>query len=238
MKLFRYLTPDGKFDYERYRRVQEEGNRRKITARWVHRHVIAFIAGWLNEHVAPLQFGLCHGTRRGDEQAWLRERLGIEVLGTEISSTAADFPHTIQWDFHETKPEWLEAVDFIYSNSHDHSYDPRKCFRAWGACLRVGGVMVLEHTEQHRPHVVNQLDPFGAERDELVAMLNEFGEGAFAVEQVITEFPFAVASHLKQLSLVVVRKHAPMDGRKHAPMDGRKHTPMDGRISEAPMDGG
>ena len=210
MKLFRYLTPDGKFDYAAYRRVQEDGNRRKLHARWVHRHVVAFLAGWLKAHVDPLRFGLCHGTRRGDEQVWFRERLGIEVIGTEISPTATDFPHTIQWDFHDTKPEWLEAVDFIYSNSYDHSYDPERCFRAWAACLRVGGVMLLEHTDQHRPTAVSALDPFGAERDELVMMLNEFGRGEFAVREVITEHDFQVADHLKELSFIVVEKLKPM----------------------------
>ncbi len=210
MKLFRYLTPEGKFDYEAYRRVQEDGNRRKLHTRWVHRHVIAFLAGWLKANVDPLRFGLCHGTRRGDEQVWFRERLGIEVIGTEISPTAADFPHTIQWDFHHTRPEWLEAVDFIYSNSYDHSYDPRTCFRAWAACLRVGGVMLLEHTDQHRSDSVSALDPFGAERDELVMMLNEFGAGEFTVREVIAEHDFQVADHLKELSFIVVEKLKPM----------------------------
>jgi len=210
MKLFRYLTSEGKFDYEAYRRVQEEGNRRKLQAHWVHQNVIGFLAAWLRAHVDPLRFGLCHGTRRGYEQAWFRERLDIEVIGTEISATASDFPHTIQWDFHETKPEWLEAVDFIYSNSYDHSYDPRICFRAWAASLRVGGVMLLEHTDQHRPAAVTALDPFGAERDELVMMLNEIGAGEFAVREVITEPAFQVADHLKELCFIVVEKLKPM----------------------------
>lgn len=212
MKLHRYLTETGEFDYEQYRAVQEAGNRRKLHAHWVHRSTIAFLSDWLTAHVAPLRFGLCHGTRRGYEQAWFRDRLGIEVIGTEISPTAAEFPHTIQWDFHETRPEWIEAVDFIYSNSYDHSYDPVKCFTAWAACLRVGGVMLLEHTEEHTPKSVTALDPFGAEAEELVAIIDNAGGAYFGVREVISEFPFTPPGHLKSLRFIVVEKRRRMDG--------------------------
>jgi SAM-dependent methyltransferase len=213
MKLQRYLTADGQFDYARYRQAQIDGNKRKLHARWVHRDTIRFLAGWLRQHVAPLSFGLCHGTRRGDEQAWFREELGIEVIGTEISPTATQFPHTIQWDFHRTKPEWIEAVDFIYSNSYDHSFDPRRCFRAWASCLRTGGVMLLEHTRQHRPQAVNEMDPFGIDRAEFVDFLDHIGHGAFRVREVIAELPYQPAPHLEELSFVIVEKLRPMGGK-------------------------
>jgi hypothetical protein len=212
MKLHRYLTPDGRFDYERYRSVQEAGNRKKLHAHWVHRQTVAFLADWLQRNVSPLRFGLCHGTRRGYEQAWFRDALGCEVIGTEISPTATEFAHTIQWDFHETKPEWLEATDFIYSNSYDHSYDPEKCFTAWAACLRVGGVMLLEYTDQNAPKAVTELDPFGAELQELVEMLDRLGGDRFGVREVIGEFPFTPAGHLKDLHFVIVEKRRRMDG--------------------------
>ncbi|MBK6621188.1 MAG: hypothetical protein IPG32_10020 [Saprospirales bacterium] len=50
--------------------------------------------------------------------------MNCEVIGTEISDSASKFSHTIEWDFHEVKPEWIGRADFIYSNSFDHSYDP------------------------------------------------------------------------------------------------------------------
>lgn len=214
MKLHTYLRADGSFDYPRYKAVQEEGNRRKIKAHWVHRQTIDFLSDWLAEQISPLRFGLCHGTRRGYEQSWFREKLGAEVIGTEISPTATEFLHTIEWDFHETKPEWLEAVDFIYSNSYDHSYDPKKCFTAWGACLRVGGVMLLEHTEQNSPKAVTELDPFGAELTELIDLLNSTGGVHFGVREVIADFPFQPAGHLKNLHFIIVEKRRRMDGRE------------------------
>lgn len=212
MKLHRYLGPDGKFDYQRYKDAQVAANLRKLDRRWVHRSTIAFLSDWLQHHVSPLRFGLCHGTRRGDEQAWFRDALGIEVIGTEISPTATQFPHTIEWDFHRVKPEWLEAVDFIYSNSWDHSFNPRRAFTAWAQSLRVGGVILLEHTGEHRPRSVTESDPFGIERDELVTFLDQLGDGAFGVREVITEVPFEKPPHLAELAFVVVEKRRRMDG--------------------------
>ena len=60
---------------------------------------------------------LCHGTRRGLEQQYIIEYFenieNLEVIGTEISYTATQFPNTIEWDFHEVKDEWIGNVDIM-----------------------------------------------------------------------------------------------------------------------------
>ena len=184
---------------------------RATLLRWVHRRTIDFLAAWLHEKLGRVQFGLCHGTRGGHGQKWFSEALGAYVLGTEISSTATRFPRTIQWDFHEVRPEWRNDVDFIYSNSYDHSYDPEKCFSAWASCLRPGGVMLLEHSQQNTDQAVTELDPFGADVGELVAMLDRIGGTAFGVREVIESFPFEPASHLRDLRIIVVEKRQPTE---------------------------
>lgn len=182
-RLYRYRREDGSFDYERYREVQTEGNKRKLDKVWAVEGNIAFLAGWLRERMTPT-FGLCHGTRRGKEQEWFRKHLGCEVLGTEISDTATQFPYTIQWDFHEVKPEWVDAVDFIYSNSLDHSYDPKKALDAWMSCVRPGsGVCLLEHTSRHEH--ATELDPFGASIEEMPGLIAEWGAGRYHVTDVL-----------------------------------------------------
>lgn len=186
MTLFRYENADGSFDYEAYRRVQVEGNLKKLGNVWATREGVALAAGYLRANLAaPPRFGICHGTRRGLEQKWFAEELRCRVIGTEISPSAASFENTIEWDFHEVKPEWLGAADFIYSNSWDHSYDPRACFAGWMRCVRPGGFCVLEHTDFHRPAAVNRLDPFGIELDALVALLNGLGAGEYAVRDIL-----------------------------------------------------
>ena len=157
MRLHKYDSPD------EYKEIQTTWNKRKINMVWVKRDAIEVIAGYIRKNLPAPKFGICHGTRRGVEQVWFRELLGIEVIGTEISDTASEFPHTIQWDFHDVKDEWMGNVDFIYSNSLDHSHSPRECIAGWMGCLRPGGFCFIEWTEwDHGDGHVNALDCFGA----------------------------------------------------------------------------
>ena len=177
--LHRYLRKDGSFDHERYRRIQDAGNKRKINNIWVIEENIAFLSQYIKGLIQSPKFGICHGSRRGKEQEWFRKYLGCEVIGTEISDTAGSFPHTIQWDFHDVKIEWLDQVDFIYSNSFDHSYDPEKCLNTWMSCLRRRGICIIEHSSCHDPMRANELDPFGAELLLMPYFITVWGQGKF-----------------------------------------------------------
>jgi hypothetical protein len=183
--LYRYIKPDGSFDYERYRSIQEQGNKTKIDQVWVIEENIAFLADYLRRHLSNIRFGICHGTRRGKEQEWFRKYLQCEVIGTELSETATNFPHTIHWDFHNTKPEWIGKVDFIYSNSFDHSYDPENCLNAWMSCVRKGGFCIIEHTSNHTPKAADELDPFGADIVQMPYLITKWGQGNYGVRQLL-----------------------------------------------------
>lgn len=206
MKLTKFVTADGRFDYARYQNIQEEGNKRKINMVWVNKDLVKYLSELLKSNIGDVKNGLCHGTRRGKEQEWFRDNLGADVIGTEISSTATDFPNTIQWDFHETKPEWIGVTDFIYSNSWDHSYDPEKMFTSWMSCLRPGGWIILEYTRQHWPDHSGELDPFGISIDELTYLLTRLGSGEFYVRAIVSTFPFEPPKHLKTASIVIVER--------------------------------
>jgi hypothetical protein len=162
-------------DYDTYRAVQTAGNKAKLGRQFVKESHILQLAAYLGRTVGPCRFGLCHGTRRGAEQAWFRAHLpgAPQVIGTEISDTATQFPDTVQWDFHDPNPDWDGRADFVYSNSWDHAFDPVRAFGAWIAALRPGGVMLLDHTKDQTPDTSNALDPFGASLDRLVALLDE-----------------------------------------------------------------
>lgn len=202
--LHSYKNADGSFDYARYRKVQEAGNVRKIEGVWVLEENIAFLANYLKQTIGQPKFGICHGTRRGMEQQWFRKYLGCEVIGTEISKTAADFPHTIQWDFHEVKPEWIGAVDFIYSNSFDHSYDPEKCLNTWMSCVRPGGVCILEHSGAHEPSGADELDPFGADVVLMPYLIATWAKGKFVVRELLNA-P-AKNDSVKWVRFIVIQK--------------------------------
>ncbi len=202
--LFSYVDERGNFDYEKYRKIQEDGNKRKLDRVWALEDNIKFLAQFVQTKVPSPKFGLCHGTRRGLEQKWFSDALGCEVIGTEISETAKDFPNTIQWDFHNVKPEWINNVDFIYSNSFDHSYDPEKCLNAWMSCIKPGGVCILEHSAEHATKGASMLDPFGAELVQMPYLITKWGKGNFACSDILKA---PVTGHdAIDLHFIVVRK--------------------------------
>jgi hypothetical protein len=201
--LFSFTKPDGSFDYEKYRAIQEEGNKRKIANVWADEKTIGFISAYLKEKQSDLSRGLCHGVRRGNEQRWFSEQLGIEVLGTDISETATQFPNTVQWDFHEVNPEWVGTFDFVYTNSHDHAYDPKKALDAWVGQLRPGGAVFLEHTMGHATDATSELDPFGVDPHVFPFLIAKWGAGRYAVTEILE--PEHTKPHGLKIWIFVIR---------------------------------
>ena len=146
--------------YDEYKKIQIKTNMDKIGRTWAKEENIRFISEYLKRNVPNIKTGLCHGTRRGDEQRWFRKYLKAEVIGTEISPSAKKYPNTIQWDFHDVKPEWLNSMDFIYSNSFDHTYKPEQCLNTWMSCLNRRGLLILEWSPIYA--LSYKTDPFGA----------------------------------------------------------------------------
>jgi hypothetical protein len=181
-QLFNYRD-NVNFDYNSYKNVQIDGNKRKIENVWVNEDNIKFLSAYLEAELDTIEFGLCHGTRRGLEQKWFAQYLNCTVLGTEISDTAAQFKNTIEWDFHDVKDEWIGAVDFIYSNSFDHSYDPKACINAWSDCLKKGGLCIIEHSSGHEK--ARKLDPFGAQIQVMPYLITTWLHGKCGVVDVV-----------------------------------------------------
>ncbi len=191
-EVYRYVKEDGSFDYERYRAVQVKGNLHKLEGNSIKEETIAFLSEYLFKKKHVFQFGLCHGTRRGKEQEYFQKYLNCKVLGTEISPTAVEFPDTLEWDFHEAKPEWLGAVDFIYSNALDHSYDQEKCLDSWISCLKDDGICIIEH-RQGSLHA-SELDPFGAHLVFMPYLITTWGKGKYSLREIIKS-PFPVGKY-------------------------------------------
>ncbi|MCU4655170.1 DUF616 domain-containing protein [Roseibacterium sp. SDUM158016] len=223
MRLLKYNV-GGDFNYDVYRQVQTLANKLKIDSQWVPEAHIEILSRYLNRHRPGVRAGLCHGTRRGNEQAWFRRHLSpgvdaegaehseADVIGTEISDTATDFPHTIQWDFHDLRDDWVGAMDFVYSNSWDHSFDPPKAFGAWIRSLAPGGILLLDHGWNYSVDRVTAMDPFGISEEVLIKMLNaEFGEFGRVVDVIDG------GMHRRhKIRTVVFRAHAPLGGTAQA----------------------
>jgi SAM-dependent methyltransferase len=163
--------------YEAYVEEQTKGNKRKIHKVWaqpdniallVRRFLDRFLAAHNPSQPLPTSFlVLCHGTRNGAEQGYFREAFkqcgfDAQVLGTEISETATQFPDTIQHDFHEPLPLSVpQTYHIVYTNSLDHAYDGAKAVNAWLDQLKPNGTLVIEHSTDDEPSKVNSLDCFG-----------------------------------------------------------------------------
>lgn len=144
--------------YELYKQAQVEANLRKLNKVFAQRDIIRCIAQWLQSQIPQIEFGICHGARNGTEVKWFREFLYCEVIGTDISSTANNFEHMVEWDFHKGNEAWLNKCDFIYSNALDHSYDPYKALTTWKECLTTLGYLIIEWSPAHNKQSL--ADPF------------------------------------------------------------------------------
>ena len=150
--------------YEEYRDVQIRHNKRKINNIWADEATLDRVFDLVhNDKKGNAKIkGICHGTRNGFEQNYLNSKgESISVLGTDISDTATDFENTVQWDFHDENNEWAGQFDFVYSNSLDQAWNPRKALTAWFGQLKKDGVLIIEHTEAHGPTGASEMDPFG-----------------------------------------------------------------------------
>ena len=190
-----------------YLAAQTRANADKLCQTWARRANLEAVVDRLCVLLgSEPRFGLCHGTRNGFEQDILSRLLpGCDVLGTEIAPTASQFPRTIQWDFHDLRPEWSGVADFVYSNSLDHAMDPRRAVSNWLRSLRPPlGVLVIEWGSEHEQ--ATETDPYGATLPELLALISECGGEVVAVDDA-PERPERV-SYLK---LIYVRHRAIAD---------------------------
>lgn len=168
MKIFEFK------DFDEYKNLNTEVNIRKLGA-----PLMAFkydpIINYIKKNISSPTLGICHGARNNNEPAYFKKNVGCEVIGTDISHTASRFENMIQWDFHNVKEEWLDSVDFIYSNSTDHSHSPKYCFYQWIRCLKPNGLIFVEWDVDKGVAGYNAADCFGATLEEYKSLFTEMG---------------------------------------------------------------
>lgn len=191
--------------YDQYREVQIYHNIRKIKRVWADASTLGVMADRLTEMLGPGEItGLCHGSRNGFEQNFLNERSDrFKVIGTDISPTARDFPNSVEWDFHDENPDWTGKFDFVYSNSLDQSWQPRKALETWLGQIKPDGVLVIEHSEEQSPLAAGEMDPFGVRPAAFPYVIADwFGH------QVSISFCECLKDNLRKKSwLFFIRKH-------------------------------
>ena len=165
-----------KFDnYEQYKNTQEAANHKKLDRVWVSDDEVDAISAYFLSNVQEATFGICHGVRNGWEVRAFKKKLAMHIIGTEISDTASAFKDVIQWDFHKAKPEWVGKVDFVYSNSWDHSYDPQECLKTWLSLLTEEGMCFIQWTKHHNKTGAGGADCFAGTKEEYIDIIEASG---------------------------------------------------------------
>jgi hypothetical protein len=162
--------------YEAYKKTQIHHNLRKIDQIWADEDTMRLVADIVASHIPNSVIrGICHGTRNGFEQNYLSEKHDrLDVIGTDISPSAADFKRSVVWDFHDEKIEWVSHFDFVYSNSLDQAWKPKKALTTWLNQIHRGGLVIIEHTELHGPKGAGEMDPFGVRPTVFPYVLSEW----------------------------------------------------------------
>ena len=152
-------------NYNEYKNTQIYYNKLKLSHVWADEVNLKKIAEYIQKNNSNKKIkGICHGSRNGFEQNKLRDFLNSdEIIGTDISETALEYKNSIIWDFHEPKEEWNNKFDFIYSNSLDQSYNPKKALNVWLDQINQNGMLFIEISDQHNVHSSGKMDPFGVE---------------------------------------------------------------------------
>ena len=172
--------------YEEYRQVQILHNKRKLHDVWADKATLDLVIERVRNEFPKIESlsAICHGTRNGFEQNYIASKLEVEVVGTDISETANQFPRSVQWDFHNRNDKWINKCNFIYTNSLDQSWKPQLALSTWLEQLQGGGLLFIEHTEAHGPQGAGEMDPFGANPYYLPYLLCDWFKHRIAVEIV------------------------------------------------------
>jgi len=163
-------------NYEEYKETQIHYNKLKLDKVWADKDTLKLVSNFLKDSIQSSNLkGICHGSRNGFEQKCFQEEIvNSEVIGTDISETAKNFEYSFIHDFHEEKKEWLDNFDFVYSNSLDQSYDPKKALNTWLKQIKKDRYIILEHSDQHAVRSSNKMDPFGVEASFFPYLLTEW----------------------------------------------------------------
>ncbi len=181
MKIHKYKN------YEEYVAEQTAGNKLKLKHVFVKKQTMQKI----KEMRPNAKSVLCHGTRNGAEQRFFQEVYGkdIEVMGSEISDTATQFPNTTEWDFMKVNPDWVGRYEVVYSNSFDHCFEPVETLKVWAGQLVEGGSLFIEHSFDPKNNKSRAMDPLELSKEEFLQCVEQAGLRVVAEGQVSKLIP-------------------------------------------------
>ena len=224
--------------YDEYKQVQVQANKLKFGNVFAEDDELQRIAESFRQLAPAGRRGVCHGVRNGYEVQMLRRFLpGVDIVGTDISDTASTVPNCIVWDMHEVKPEWVGAIDFMYSNSWDHTFDPELLFSQWSSCLSPSGRLFLSYTELHSEDGATddtKFDAFGCTLDELTGIVRRtlVLEDVLEIEPRVTKRAWKRRLSALRTGRLHKAIHGPLRSRRVLVLVLRRRRPRDAGASE------
>lgn len=123
--------------------------------------------------------GLCHGVRSGlESDVFLRYFPLATIIGTDLFPMEGAYYKSltpvVKWNFSEVNPDWIGKMDFVYSNSLDHSDCPETTIRIWLEQIKPTGFLLLRWG-LHGFEKARRGDCFTASYQELADIINRIG---------------------------------------------------------------
>jgi hypothetical protein len=166
-------------DYDKYLQAQINGSIRRPNRRpTCDQYEVDKLAECLARRSLAPKNMVCHGARCGTEVRLFQAKFpDLSIFGTDVAPRC---PEVIDWDFNKQKPEWVGAMDIVYSNSLDHSPDPAMTVKTWLEQLNPTGLLVLQWNAGHAKiatweNLYAGGDCFGSSLNEFIDIVDTVG---------------------------------------------------------------
>lgn len=158
-------------NYLDYKNAQIEKNIIKFGTVWAKKEEIKACCNYMDGHNVIPTNGICHGVRNGWEIIEFNKLIpGCHIVGTDISYTITKVQNGIEHDFHDIREEWVATMDFVYSNSLDHAFDPIRALSVWTSQLRMSGILFVGWFEKNG---IDKADCFLANTSEIMELIQK-----------------------------------------------------------------
>jgi len=183
--------------YDDYLKIQKNASLERVGITWTQKDKIAYLCkNYLSLKFKKIKSGICHGARKENEILWFKSALkGCDVIGTDIIDRASNTLGLVQWDFNKENKDWQKRFDFVFSNSLNHSPDPKTTLYAWISQIKLSGIIIVEFNPQIET-TLNKVSCFTFSIADLINDVREWTSGKYQVTQKI-EFPAMKKSNAK-----------------------------------------
>ena len=204
-KLFFVLKQKSTSDYKK---IQIQRNKLQLSnkASYVDEKDIKKISNYLIKLKKTKLDGICMGVRDNKEVYFFLKYLGKKsrVIGTDISPTIKRFKYGVMWNFNIYNSKWKNKFDFVYTNSIDHTTDPKKTFNIWLKYIKKDGFIFVDHNTSNGKRRQVKTDPCAIETELFPYLILDWLKEKAAIIDFIKPSGFRKES--KRNKILIIKK--------------------------------